>query len=137
MKKLYSTIMLSAMMIAALSLTACSKSDDVDNGSDVARDSGIIGKWFGYSCSNSDVNDLDTDHTLTLIFNEDGTGQYDEYEVIDANKCSFTYIVDGPTKGKAYISSRGTTIYFMVESGKMYVYGHGYGDDLDFVLTRP
>lgn len=53
-------------------------------------------------------------------------------------QCSFTYILEGPYKGKAYISSRGTTFYFMYipESREMYVYGHGYGDDLDFVFSK-
>ena len=75
-------------------------------------------------------------HTLTIVFKADGTGTFNEYETIDSNKCSFTYSMEDTTKGKAYISSRGTTIYFVIESGKMYIYGHGYGKDLDFLLTK-
>ena len=122
-----------ALMVAALSLSACSKSDDNPGGDD-----GVVGTWFGYRCDDIDidVNDLDTNHTLKLVFNADGTGIYDEYEVYDANKCSFTYSMEGTTKCKAYISSRGNTNYFVIEGGKMYVYGHGYGKDLDFLLTK-
>ena len=129
MKKFYSVLMMLTMMVVALVVTACGRDDD-NNGDD----DGIVGTWFGYGGLNA--NDLETDHTLTLVFNADGTGKYDEYEVLDANKCSFTYNMEGPTKGKAYISSRGNTIYFVIESGKMYIYGHGYGKDLDYLLTK-
>lgn len=42
MKKLYSTIMLLAMMVAALSLTACGGDDDEEGGGD---SSFIVGTW--------------------------------------------------------------------------------------------
>ena len=132
MKQTLTLIMVLSMTIAALSLSACSKSDDDNNGSDY----GIVGTWFGYECSDNNANDLDTEHTLKLVFNANGTGLYDEYEVLDANKCSFTYSTEGTTKGKAYISSIENTIYFVIEGRKMYVYGNGYGKDLDFLLTK-
>ena len=118
-----------SLIVVALGINACSSNDDGD-------DVGVVGTWFGYSTGDDSVNELSTKHTLTLVFKADGTGIYDEYEVLDANKCSFTYSMEGTTKGKAYISSIKHTIYFMVEGGKMYVYGHGYGDDLDFLLTK-
>lgn len=43
MKKLYSTIMLLAIMVAALSLTACGGSDDDENGD--VYSSFIVGTW--------------------------------------------------------------------------------------------
>ena len=46
MKKLYSTIMMLAMMVAALSFTACGGDDDVDNG---GGDVSIVGEW---ECTN-------------------------------------------------------------------------------------
>ena len=42
MKKLYSTVMMLAMIVAALSLTACGGDEDVDNGK---VDSTIVGEW--------------------------------------------------------------------------------------------
>ena len=54
MKKLYSTMMMLAMMVAALSLTACGGDDDeVDNGKDEAS---IVGVW---ECT---YFDFDTDY---------------------------------------------------------------------------
>ena len=41
MKKLYSTVMMLAMMVAALSFTACGGDDEVDNGGDAS----IVGMW--------------------------------------------------------------------------------------------
>ena len=42
MKKIYSTVMMLAMMVAALSFTACGGDDDVDNG---GGDVSIVGEW--------------------------------------------------------------------------------------------
>lgn len=54
MKKLYSTVMMLAMMVAALSFTACGGDDDeVDNGKSEAT---IVGMW---ECTNFDS---DTDY---------------------------------------------------------------------------
>ena len=129
MKKLNSLLLMLSLMVVALGINACSSNGDGD-------DDGVVGTWFGYSCGDGGVDDLSTNHTLTIVFKADGTGTFDEYETIDSNKCSFTYSMEGTTKGKAYISSRGTTIYFVIESGKMYIYGHGYGKDLDYLLTK-
>ena len=48
MKKLYSTVMMLAMMVAALSFTACGGDDEVDNG---GGDASIVGMW---ECTNFD-----------------------------------------------------------------------------------
>ena len=50
MKKVYSTVMVLAMMVAALSLTACGGDDDVDNGKVEAS---IVGEW---DCTNLDLD---------------------------------------------------------------------------------
>ena len=123
-------------VLMSVSFSACGGDDDNQGGGSNVKSKDVVGTWKGYSCVDDDPNDLSTNHTLTLVFNADGTGTYDEYEVLDANKCSFSYSMEGNTKGKAYISSRGNSIYFMLEGGKMYVYDHGYGDDLDFVLSK-
>ena len=123
-------------VLMSVSFSACGGDDDNQGGGSNVKSKDVVGTWKGYSCVDDDPNDLSTNHTLTLVFNADGTGTYDEYEVLDANKCSFSYSMEGNTKGKAYISSIGNSIYFMLEGEKMYVYDHGYGDDLDFVLSK-
>ena len=50
MKKLYSTMMMLATMVAALGLTACGDDDDMDNGK---VDSIIVGEW---ECTNFDLD---------------------------------------------------------------------------------
>ena len=50
MKKFYSTVMMLAMMVAALSFTACGGDDDVDNG---GGDVSIVGEW---ECTNLDLD---------------------------------------------------------------------------------
>jgi len=132
MKKVYSLL----MMVATLSLTACGGDNDNKDGDSNVSNYNLFGTWKGYACADSNPNDLSTNHSLTLVFNSDGSGSYLEKDNKYTDKCSFTYFMEGDTKGKTYISARGNTIYFVIESGKMYVYGHGYGDDLDFLLTK-
>ena len=56
MKKLYSTIMMLAMMVAALSLTACGGDDDENGGSNLKQDydilqvNGVDYACYGYRC---------------------------------------------------------------------------------------
>ena len=59
MRKVYSTVLMLAMMVAALSLTACGGDDDVDNGK---VDSTIVGEW---ECTN-----LDFDKNLSGLYVE-------------------------------------------------------------------
>lgn len=57
MKKLYSTIMMLAMMVAALSLTACGGDDDENGGSNLKQDydilqvNGVDYACYGYRCA--------------------------------------------------------------------------------------
>lgn len=136
MKKLYSTIMMLAMMVAALSFTACGGDDDNQGGDGNINSNNVVGTWKGYACADSNPNDLSTNHSLTLVFNSDGSGNYLEKDNSFNDKCNFTYFMEGSTKGKTYIETRGSTIYFVIEGNKMYVYGHGYGEDLDFLLSK-
>lgn len=56
MKKLYSTIMMLAMMVAALSLTACGGDDEEENGINIKQDydilqvNGVDYACYGYRC---------------------------------------------------------------------------------------
>ena len=74
MKKLYSTIMMLAMMVAALSLTACGDDDD----DEVVDDNSIVGVWECTSFDYSDVfGDYEDDERLKvgerIIIKSDGT----------------------------------------------------------------
>lgn len=100
------------------------------------EESGVVGTWMGYSCSNSNPNTLDKNHILTLIFNSDGTGKYILKEALDSGTENITYEMESSTKGKTYIRARGNYFYFEIEGNKMYVYDHGYGVDLDYLLTK-
>ena len=75
MKKQYSTMMLLAMMVAALSFTACGGDDDVDNGK---VDSTIVGEWeCTYLDFDKDYPGLHADAHLNIgdrvRFKSDGT----------------------------------------------------------------
>lgn len=80
MKKQYSTIMMLAMMVAALSFTACGGDDDVDNG---GGDASIVGVW---ECTDLDIDaeypEMIGDATMHIgervYFKSDGTYSTDE-----------------------------------------------------------
>jgi len=78
MKKLYSTIMMLAMMVAALSLTACGGDDDGGNG---GADASIVGVW---ECTYYDVHTTIPNYTKQtevgdrIRFNSDGTYSTDK-----------------------------------------------------------
>lgn len=80
MKKLYSTVMMFAMMFAALSLTACGGDDDeVDNGGDAS----IVGMWeCTYFVFDTDYPEMFDDNSGMKIgdrirFKSDGTYETD------------------------------------------------------------
>ena len=75
MKKIYSTVMMLAMMVAALSFTACGGDDDVDNGKVEAS---IVGEWeCTYLDFDKDYPGLHADAHLNIgdrvRFKSDGT----------------------------------------------------------------
>lgn len=126
--------MLAIIMVAMLSIGfgACSSDDDNDSSS------GVVGTWSG-----QDGKDY-----LTLTFKSGGSGTwtsryYDSYSGMETDNGSFTYKMDGKSKGmitiKEYDSYSGYNtehIYFEIEGKKMYLYEDGYGDDLEWVLTK-
>ena len=77
MKKLYSTIMLLAMMVAAVSFTACGGDDDDKGGTDAS----IVGVW---ECTYYDMHSnipnytKQTDVGDRVRFNSDGTYSTDK-----------------------------------------------------------
>ena len=84
MKKLYSTIMMLAIMVAALSFTACGSDDDGD-----AANTSIVGvwectsahygEWESYLKENlkaGDVLTLNADKTYTVRGNDNESGTY-------------------------------------------------------------
>jgi hypothetical protein len=107
-------------------LLACSSGDD---------DNGVVGTWKGYRCDNISTLEISENHTLTLVFSSNGFGNYLEIDNPYTEQCTFTYEMESNTRGKADTKVRGI-IYFEIMDNKMYVYGHGYGNDLDFLLTK-
>lgn len=119
-------------ILLTIVFVSCSKEDD--NGND-NNENIIIGTWMGYSCANNNPHDLSKTHTLTLVFNSNNSGSYLEKDNMYTEQCTFTYEIEGSSKGKAYTKVR-DYIYFEIVGDKMYVYDHGYGDDLDFILSK-
>ena len=70
MKKLYSSIMLLAMMVAALGLTACG-GDDADDGGD----NSVVGLWEVVSIDFNGADGIESDLKIgdRLYINADGT----------------------------------------------------------------
>ena len=125
--------MLAVIMVAMLSVgfAACG-SDDDDSGS------GVVGTWSGG----------DGKHYLTITFNSGGSGTIvsrynDSYSGIETKTGSFTYTMEGPSKGimivKSYDSYYGyetDIFYFIIEGKTMSIYEDNYYDDLECVLTK-
>ena len=85
MKKLYSTIMMLAMMVAALSLTACGGSDDEGGGA-----------------VNPGGNGNNPNNTLTIVHSFEG-----KYVTLDAKGYPQSY--------NGYLTDRGTIFCYMVK----------------------
>ncbi len=75
MKKVYSTIMMLTIMIAALSFTACSSSDDDSNGEQAlqATYQNIIGNWYITSIDVIKGNHANWQGGKSLYFYDGGT----------------------------------------------------------------
>lgn len=126
--------MLAIIMVAMLSIgfVACSSDDDDDSSN------GVVGTWSGQEGR----------EYITLTFNSNGSGNwssryYDSYSGMETEKGSFTYKMDGQSKGvitiKEYDSYSGYDtehMYFEINGKKMYLYEKGYGDALAFVLSK-
>lgn len=122
--KIWSVILILGMLPMLL---ACSSEDD---------DYSLVGTWTGYRCDDITTLEIKEYHPLTLVFNSDGSGNYYEKEGDYIHQCTFVYEMESKTRAKAYISWRGSSQYYEIVDNKMYVYGHGYGNDLDFLLTK-
>ena len=79
MRKIYSTVMMLAMMVAALSFTACGGDDDeIDNGGDAS----IVGMWeCTYFNSDTDYSEMfeSTIYVGTRICFQSGGTYYTDY----------------------------------------------------------
>ena len=127
------------MMVAMLSASfmACGDDDDDDddNGS---SSSSVVGTWSG-----KDGSDY-----LSLTFKSGGNGTwtsryYDSYSGTETERGSFTYEMEGKSKGvitveeyDSYYGYETEYVYFEIEGKKMYLYENYYGDDLGWVLTK-
>ncbi|MBQ2950158.1 MAG: hypothetical protein IJE12_03800 [Prevotella sp.] len=97
MKKLYSTIMMLAMMVAALSLTACGGSDDDEIGGDGGGSSTSFTFTIIYDDGGEQVFTHDSDIAIQSLGAEFGN-----FERYDSPRGSYFYMMIG-TKGDFYI----------------------------------
>lgn len=126
--------MLAVMMMAVLSVGFVACGDDDSGGSG----SSVIGTWTGQEGR----------HTLTLIFKDGGSGTFiekynDSYSGMETETGSFSYTIEGGSKGMiivqlydSYSGKENEIFYWMIEGNTMFLYEHGYGDDLEYVLTK-
>ena len=94
MKKLYSTIMLLAMMVAALSLTACGGDDDEDGGGSISTSSSTIkmvsskgGEFVienreGYSIGENRGNLSERGHIWCFLREKDGNSTSGYFRIV-------------------------------------------------------
>lgn len=124
------TIMMVTILCAVFA--ACSKSDSEQQGTNA-----LIGTWVG-----TDGND-----NLTIVIETANSGRWSEYNNYGGHGKTtsgrLTYQMTGNDRGTVTIifedSSSGTqtdTFYFIIQGSALYVYEHGYGDDLEWVLYK-
>ena len=82
MKKLYSTIMMLAMMVAALSLTACGSDDDDDNSTLIvgvwectSANYGSMGSAVRNNLMEGDILTINSDMTYSIKGNRNSSGR--------------------------------------------------------------
>jgi major membrane immunogen (membrane-anchored lipoprotein) len=82
MKKLYSTIMMVAMMVAALSLTACGSDDDDDNSTLIvgvwectSANYGSMGSAVRNNLMEGDILTINSDMTYSIKGNRNSSGR--------------------------------------------------------------
>ena len=88
------------------------------------------------------------DEQLSLTFKSDGTGvgvskRYSSYSGTETESGSFTWKMEGDSKGiiiiretNSYSGYSTYTMYFEIVGSKMYLYNDGYGEDLEWILTK-
>lgn len=126
--------MMAVMLVALFGVGFAACGDDDNGGSGVS----VIGTWTGQEGR----------HTLTLIFKDGGSGTFiekynDSYSGMETETGSFSYTIEGGSKGMiivqlydSYSGKENEIFYWMIEGNTMFLYEHGYGDDLEYVLTK-
>ena len=92
MKKLYSTVMVLAMMVAALSLTACGgDDDDIDNGG--GNSSALVGTWDAVSSRfyNDEGWEETERETGYWVFTETTVTCHDADDLLDGQTANYTF----------------------------------------------
>ena len=107
MKKIYSMMMMLAMMVAALNFTACGSDDDNEN---EGGSSALIGKWdvvqtVHYYDSESEVDD---GNGAYWEFTANKLTVHDSKDLMNGKPCDYTY-----SNGK--LSITGMSIYNVIE----------------------
>ena len=119
------------IMVLTLMVSCGSDDDEIDS----SPYSSVIGSWSGprYDGANKDSKGK----VLLLVFKSDGTGTFVEEDQYKRSNGTFTYLMEGSNKGKIRFDGYATYEYFfMIEGNKMNVYDKGYGDDIEWTLTK-
>jgi hypothetical protein len=92
MKKLYSTIMLLAMMVAALSLTSCGGDDD--NGDGGGSNSSLVGTWEivqGVYYVEGEEPEYEDGNGAYWVFTNNKITVHDPTDVLNGHSVDYTY----------------------------------------------
>lgn len=126
--------------VTTLTQTAGATVNTGDDNGNQGSNTSVVGTWSGTEEGGYDQ--------LVVTVKADGTGTYvltdkGYYTTYDTQYGTLTYVMEGTSRGKVYIkinssyySDRIAEYYFVIEGNKMYLYEDGYGDDLEWVLTK-
>lgn len=126
--------------VTTLTQTAGATVNTGDDSGNQGSNTSVVGTWSGTEEGGYDQ--------LVVTVKADGTGTYvltdkGYYSTYDTSAGSLTYVMEGTSRGKVYIkinssyySDRIAEYFFVIEGNKMYLYEDGYGDDLEWVLTK-
>ena len=118
------------LFVSVLSFTACSSDDDENETKSI-----VVGTWSGYRYDGPDKDNKN--RMLMFVFKSDGYGTITEQDDRGNRSGSFQYVMEGSNKGKIRFDGYVEFDYFFViEGNQMKVYDKGYGEDIDWILTK-
>lgn len=123
-KYLFGLLAILMTSFMCVSFTSCDKDDN---------EIIVLGTWSGHEGRDE----------LKLTFKGDGTGSYWLFESNHHYNGTFTYIMEGDNKGKAYVrfydsdyGYENQTVFFVIEGKAMSLYEGYYYEDLEWILTK-
>ena len=119
------------LLVSATFFVACGGDSDENK----ETESIIVGEWSGPRYDGSGKKN--DNRLLILIFKSDGSGTYVEQDDDYKDSGVFNYIMEGSHKGKIRFDDNILyDYYFMINGKNMTICDKGYGEDIDWVLTK-